>query len=72
MDFVITPFWLFVLCALLSFILSATVDKTYIWILVLAFGALFSSSELLIHIDAKSIVISYLPPEATTGEKGGV
>jgi len=71
MDIVITPFWLFVLCALLSFVLAATVDRTYIWIVVLAFGALFSSSELSIHIDAKRIIISYLPP-AANGEKGGV
>lgn len=72
MDIVITPFWLFVLSALLSFVIAITVDRKYIWIVVLAFGALFSTSELSIHIDAKSIVISYLPPQATTGEKGGV
>lgn len=72
MDFVITPFWLFITFVVLAAVLGSTFGQVYLWVLVLAVGAMFSDSELSIHIDAKKIILSYMPPEATTGEKGGV
>ncbi len=71
MDFVIPRFWLFITLAALAAILGSTLGPVYLWVLIPAFGALISDNELSIHIDAKKINISYLPPKAKTGEKGG-